>query len=188
MSDFFFHKVEDEHRDSIIEAIKTRPEVNFQILTKRPIEMLAYLSKRPPLPDNVWLGVTVENQARVSLISALHETGHQSIKFISVEPLLGPIELDLEGIDWLIVGGESGQHLMDPELREERGLVERVDAEKGKPAYWRPSERGYRLVQDLMRQSLEAGVPFFFKQWGGYRASATGSILNNAHYKEFPKT
>lgn len=192
MSDFFLEEVEDEHRDDIIEAILKRPDVTFQILTKRPKAMLDYIHARTPLPANIWLGVTVESQAQVHRIDDLLLAGHQGLLFISCEPLLGPVDLGpLDGISWLIVGGESGNHLMDPDIRAKRGLVTRVDHTKdadGKlvKAHWKPTERGTQIVQDLRRQAMDHGVAFFFKQWGGYLPNAAGCILDHSVYKEFP--
>ena len=114
----------------------------FQVLTKRP-ERAAVLAPSLPWPSNVWLGVSVENQRWTTRIDELR-TIDAGARFLSCEPLLGPLDLDLEGIHWVIAGGESGPRArpMQPE--------------------WA------RSIRD---QCLAAGVPFFFKQWGAHDAS-----------------
>jgi protein gp37 len=130
----------------------------FQILTKRH-ERLAELADHFEWPPNVWIGVTIENRRFVHRADALR-TVPAAVRFISAEPLLGPLEgLDLTGIDWLIAGGESG-----PGHR-------RVEAD------W---------VRELRDTCADEGVAFFFKQWGGHRPKSNGRELDGRHWDENP--
>ena len=136
------------------------PQHRFQILTKRS-ERLAELSPRLPWPDNVWMGVTVENSDYTFRIDHLRQTG-AAVKFLSFEPLLSAIpDLDLNDIDWVIVGGESGPGA-------------------------RPMPREW--VTDIRDQCLAARVPFFFKQWGGINKKANGRTLENKTWDQIPQT
>lgn len=139
MSDLFHADVPDEFVQQVFDVMARADWHTFQVLTKRP-ERTAAMSAGLPWPDNVWMGTSVENQRFTSRISSLRRTG-ASVKFLSCEPLLGPLKLDLRAIDWVIVGGESG-----PGARPMR-------------ADWARSVR---------RQCQDAGVPFFFKQWGAH--------------------
>ena len=131
----------------------------FQILTKRS-ERLLELSSFIDWPPNVWMGVSIERQDYAFRISHLRETG-AAIKFLSLEPLLGPLaELDLEGIDWAIVGGESGPGA-------------------------RPIEE--RWVLNIKDQCLSADVPFFFKQWGGTNKKKAGRLLEGRTWDDLPR-
>jgi protein gp37 len=130
----------------------------FQVLTKRA-ERLLELSPQIEWPENVWMGVSVENQDYVSRIDCLRQTGAK-IKFLSLEPLLGPIQhLDLRGINWVIVGGESGPGA-------------------------RPIQREW--VVEIRDQCVTARVPFFFKQWGGVHKKKAGRELEGRTWDEMP--
>ena len=130
----------------------------FQVLTKRA-DRLEELSPLLPWPDNVWQGVSVENADHAFRIGHLRRTGART-KFLSAEPLLGPIpNLDLTGIDWVIVGGESGPHA-------------------------RPIEEAW--VVDILARCRAADVPFHFKQWGGRNKKAAGRELRGRTYDEMP--
>ena len=139
MSDLFHEDVPDDYVREVFEVMRIADHHRFQVLTKRS-ERLAELAPSLPWPSNVWMGVSVENQRFVSRIDDLRETD-ATLRFLSCEPLLGPLELDLEGIHWVIAGGESGpgSRPMAPE--------------------W---------VRSVRDQCLTARVPFFFKQWGTY--------------------
>ena len=139
MSDLFHEAVPDEYIHEVFEVMAAADQHRYQVLTKRA-ERLAQLAPSLPWPDHVWMGVSVENQRWTSRIAPLRGTP-AAIKFLSCEPLLGPLELDLDGIDWVIAGGESG-----PGARPMR-------------PDW------VRAVRD---QCLESGTPFFFKQWGAH--------------------
>jgi protein gp37 len=110
-------------------------------------------------PQNVWMGVSVENASYMQRIDLLRDT-HAMIKFLSLEPLLGPLpNLNLAGIDWVIVGGESGPHA-------------------------RPIQPEW--VRDIRDQCVSAKVPFFFKQWGGTNKKKTGRLLDARTWDELP--
>lgn len=158
MSDLF-HKnipVEFIHRvfDVMVEAERHR----FQVLSKRS-GRLRQLSPSLPWPENIWMGVSVETPEYFYRIDDLRETG-ASIKFLSLEPLLAPLPgLDLEGIDWVIVGGESGPYART--MKQE----------------W---------VKEIRDQCVESGVPFFFKQWGGTNKKKNGRSLDGKIYNQMP--
>ena len=131
----------------------------FQVLTKRADRMVE-LSDRINWTDNIWMGVSVENSDALNRCEQLKETGAK-IKFVSAEPLLESIsDIDLTGIDWLIVGGESG-------------------------AGSRPMEKEW--VIELRDKAEDSDVAFFFKQWGGTRKKKAGSDLDGKQYKAYPK-
>ena len=130
----------------------------FQVLTKRH-ERVAELAPQLPWPENVWMGVSIENKRWVERADYLR-TVPAAVRFISAEPLLGPlVGLDLHGIDWLIAGGESG-----------------------------PGHRPVReeWIVDLRAQCKREGVAFFFKQWGGHRSKAGGRTLRGREWSEMP--
>ena len=158
MSDLFHEKIELTYIQQVFVVMEAAHWHQFQVLTKRSERLLEY-NPELPWPPNVWMGVSVEDKRVTPRIDALRQTGAQ-IKFLSLEPLLGPLpNLTLDGIDWVIVGGESG-----PGARE---------IKKG----W---------VLDIRDQCADAEVPFFFKQWGGIRKSKTGRTLNGRTYDEMP--
>ena len=151
MADLFHKDVPFEFVDKVMETIEACPRHTFQILTKRPERMVEYFIRRAKrlhrlfdLPDNVWVGVTVESEREIPRISVLRRllTHSENIKFISCEPLLGDLGmLNLAAIDLVIVGGESG-----PQAR--------------------PMQKQW--VLNIMRQCEEQCVNFFFKQWGTF--------------------
>ena len=158
MSDLFQEEVPVSFIWKVFAVMQRASQHQFQILTKRS-ERLAFLSNQLPWQSNIWMGVSVENDKYTYRIDHLRETGAH-IKFLSLEPLLGPLSrLDLSGIDWVIVGGESGPRA-------------------------RPMDPAW--VRDIRDQCLAAGVPFFFKQWGGKRKSKTGRELDGRIWDEFP--
>jgi protein gp37 len=158
MSDLFHEEVPLDFIESVFDVMSRADQHVFQILTKRH-ERLAEIASSLPWPPNVWMGVSIENQR------FLHRADHlrsvpAAIRFISAEPLLGPLgDLDLDGIDWLIAGGESGpKHRL---VKEE----------------W---------LLDLRDRCLDAGVPFFFKQWGGVRPKSGGRLLQDREWNDMP--
>lgn len=160
MSDLFHKKVPLEYIQKIFDIMKQNDHHRYLILTKRHQRLLE-LHGELEWMDHVWMGVTVENEKWTERIDFLRQTGAKR-KFVSFEPLLGPIpDLNLEGIDWAIVGGEATD---DP-----RPL---------KPEW----------VEIIRDQCAKAGVPFFFKQWGGQRhvKHKMNSMIRGIHYKEFP--
>jgi protein gp37 len=145
MSDLFHNDIPFIFLDQVFDVIKRTPQHTYQILTKRSARMHKYFSSRARVvPDNVWLGVSVENRKYgLHRVDDLREI-KAGIRFLSVEPLLEDIgEIDLRGIHWVIVGGESG-----PKARPMQ-------------AEW---------VESIRNQCDEDGVAFFFKQWGGWGA------------------
>jgi len=158
MSDLFLKGIPEEFIVKVFNVMAKAHWHTFQVLTKRS-ERLLELSNELPWAPNIWMGVTVENKDYTFRIDNLRKTGAY-IKFLSIEPLLGPIpNLNLSGIDWVIVGGESG-----PGARP-------MDA---------------RWVLDILNQCQKAGVPFFFKQWGGERKKKTGRLLEGRTWDEIP--
>jgi protein gp37 len=158
MSDLFHEKVPVDFIQKTFDVMRRATWHQFQVLTKRA-ERLAELSPQIDWPENVWMGVSVENQAYISRIDCLRRTGAR-IKFLSLEPLLGPIQqLDLAGINWAIVGGESGPGAR-PVMQE-----------------W---------VTGIRDQCVAAHVPFFFKQWGGVQKKRAGRALEGRTWDEMP--
>ena len=158
MSDLFHEGIPDEYVQRIFDVMGRAHWHTFQILTKRE-ERLVELSPSLPWPPNVWMGVTIENRRFVHRADAVRESG-AAVKFISAEPLLGPLEgLVLDGIDWLIAGGESGHR------------HRRLDLE------W---------VRDLRDRCCAHDVAFFFKQVGGRTSKSGGRILDGRTWDEYP--
>ena len=160
MSDLFHEDVPDDAIVSIFETMNAAHWHTFQVLTKRPERMLE-MDTRGLLTwtDNIWMGVTVENSRYRGRIGTLRKC-HAHTKFISFEPLLGGVgNASIRGIDWVIVGGESGpgSRSMNPE--------------------W---------VYSIREKCEEEGVPFFFKQWGGFNKKKTGRELDGRTYDEWP--
>lgn len=159
MSDLFHRDVPETFIHAVFRVMEEASWHRFQVLTKRS-RRLRQLSAELDWPENVWMGVTVENADCLSRIDDLRLTG-AAVKFLSLEPLLGPLpDLDLTGIDWVIVGGESG-----PGARQM--LKE-----------W---------VIDIRDQCRDASIPFFFKQWGGVRKKAAGRVLDGRTWDEMPQ-
>lgn len=158
MSDLFHSAVPVAFIQRVFAAMAQAPWHRFQVLTKRA-ERLVELSASLPWPPHIWMGVSVESAAYVDRIAHLYATD-AAIKFLSLEPLLGPLPaLPLDGIDWVIVGGESGPGA-------------------------RPMDATWAL--DIRDQCQSAGVPFFFKQWGGVRKKRTGRLLDGRTWDEMP--
>jgi protein gp37 len=158
MSDLFHEAIPEAFIQKIFTIMGKADWHCFQVLTKRA-ERLAALSPQLSWRPHIWMGVSVEQRRYLSRIDALRQTGAQ-VKFLSLEPLLGPLpNLDLRGIDWVIVGGESGPGArpMDP-----------------------------RWVVDLRDQCQQARVSFFFKQWGGVHKHTTGRVLEGRTWDEMP--
>ena len=141
MSDLFHEDVPLEFIAQVFEVMEEASHHTFQVLTKRA-ERLEAVASQLPWPENIWMGVSVENQRWTSRIEALRQTPAR-VKFLSCEPLLGPLDLTLFDIDWVIVGGESG-----------------------------PGARPMQLdwARSIRDQCLTSEVPFFFKQWGAFDA------------------
>jgi len=159
MSDLYHERVPKEFIQRAFEVMVKADQHIFQILTKRP-DRLVKLAPGLPWPPNVWQGVSVENARYTSRIRDLQHVP-AAVRFLSVEPLLGPIpDLPLEGIHWVIVGGESG------------------------PGH-RPLDLAW--VREIRDQCLDGAVPFFFKQLGGLTPKAGGRLLDGRTWDQFPQ-
>jgi protein gp37 len=159
MSDLFHPDVPLDFIRRVFKVIEETPQHTYQVLTKRS-KRLAAIAEDLLWPENLWMGVSVESERYAFRIDHLRRVG-ASVRFVSAEPLLGPLpELDLTGIDWLIAGGESGPNA-------------------------RPIERTW--VRDLRDQCRGARVAFFFKQWGGRTPKAGGRRLDGHLYNGMPK-
>jgi protein gp37 len=158
MSDVFHEGVPESFIRRIFDTMAKAPWHTFQVLTKRA-ERLEAIGRNLAWPDNVWMGVSVEAQDYLYRIDHLRNTGAR-VRFISFEPLLGGLgKIDLHGIHWAIVGGESG-----PRARP-------IDKE------W---------VLEIRDQCISTDVPFFFKQWGGTNKKKAGRLLDNRTWDEVP--
>ncbi len=182
MSDFFLDQAGDGMRDQVLEVIRACPRHVFQILTKRHAGMLAYWQRRD-VPANVMLGVTVENPQYYKRITALRNV-ECGLRFVSAEPMLSAMpDLPLEGIGWVIVAGESGPHLKDPAIRDARGMAVPLGDRGG---HWGCRQDRQHWVTEIRALCRAAGVPFFFKQWGGPRHDSAGHLLDGEVVQEFP--
>ena len=158
MSDLFHEEIPEDFVQRVFSVMEQAYWHQFQVLTKRSQRLLE-LASRIDWPQNVWMGVSVENTDYTFRIDHLRQT-NAHVKFLSLEPLLGPLpNLNLDGIDWVIVGGESGPNAR-PMLEE-----------------W---------VTEIRDQCVSADVPFFFKQWGGVQKSRTGRELEGTTWDEMP--
>jgi protein gp37 len=158
MSDLFHEDVPLSFILEVFDVMRQASWHDFQVLTKRS-ERLSELSSQLEWPRNVWMGVSVENTDYTFRIEHLRSTG-ASIRFLSLEPLLGPLpDLVLSEIDWVIVGGESGPMA-------------------------RPIDKAW--VTDIRDQCQQAAVPFFFKQWGGAKRKRNGRLLDGRTWDELP--
>jgi protein gp37 len=161
MSDMFHKDVPVDFIRKVFRVMKENPQHVFQVLTKRADILLRYDQQGLlQWPHNVWMGVSVEDGRVRHRIDALRQTGAR-VKFLSCEPLIGPLpDMDLTGIDWVIVGGESGR---------------------------KPRKMDKDWVLDIMEQCERADVAFFFKQWGGTNKKDTGRKLDGRTYDEMPR-
>jgi protein gp37 len=158
MSDLFHARVSREFVRDIFQVMADTPRHTYQVLTKRS-RRLRLMANELSWPENVWMGVSVEDENELQRIDDLRSTP-AAIKFLSCEPLLGPLgDIDLTGIDWVIVGGESGSghRHMDPS--------------------W---------AREIRDQCVDQGIPFFFKQWGGVTPKAGGRVLDGRIWNERP--
>jgi len=181
MSDMFWDEVTDEARDAAFDAMRAAPWHRYQVLTKRPEIMARYFATRQ-IPGSVWLGVTVENRGSLKRIDILRDMPAR-VRFLSVEPLLTDligVESSLEGIHWVIGGGESGLHLRDPGVRNSRGIAQYIDG------LWSPRPDRYGWAQRLRDATKAAGAAFWWKQWGGIRPHSAGRMIDGRTWDEFP--
>jgi len=156
MGDIFHQDVKNGFVLEMFNVMKDCPQHTFQILTKRPVWLWCYDGE---LPVNVWVGVTVENQQKFNRVLLL-KRAKATKKFVSIEPMLGPININLTGIDWVILGGESG-----------------------------PGARPIKIewIRPIRDQCIDKGIPFFFKQWGGINKKKSGRLLDGREWNEMPR-
>lgn len=163
MSDLFHKEVPKEFIKRVFDTMEKADWHIFQVLTKRSSLMRNFVNNRyknGKAPEHIWLGTSVEDNGRCSRIRHMQEM-NASVRFLSIEPLIGPIEnLDLKGIHWVIVGGESGPRA-------------------------RPMKSEW--VRSIRDQCKSQEVPFFFKQWGGIRPKSGGRLLDGKEWSQFPK-
>ncbi len=168
MSDIFHEDMPEDYLNKIFEVIRQTPHHTYQILTKRADRMFRYLSNKE-IPENIWLGVTVENKKEgVPRIDKLRKL-KASVLFLSIEPLLEDLgQINLENIDWVIVGGESGRKA-------------------------RPMEK--KWVLNIKQQCEENNIAFFFKQWGTWGADKVkrnkkinGKEIDGKIWQQYPET
>ena len=162
MSDLFHKAIPTSYIDSVFDTMEAASWHTYQVLTKRSPRLRDYMTARyadRAAPDHIWTGVSVEDSKGAARIQHLRDA-KSAVRFLSVEPLIGPVgDVDLAGIHWVIAGGESGPHARVMQIE------------------WA------REIRDACR---EQGVPFFFKQWGGYRPKAGGRELDGREWSEFP--
>jgi protein gp37 len=163
MSDLFHARVSLEFIQQVFDVMRQTPQHTYQLLTKRSLR-LRRLTDELDWPPNVWMGVSVEDKTQLRRIDHLRDTG-AAVKFLSCEPLLGPVHepghgFDLTDIDWVIAGGESGPHHRPMDLAWVRGIRDACQA---------------------------ADVPFFFKQWGGATPRAHGRQLDGRQWDQMPQ-
>jgi protein gp37 len=159
MSDLFHEEIPFEYVQQVFGVMNRANWHQYQILTKRA-ERIEELSPKLQWAPHIWMGVSVENNDYLWRIDHLRRT-QAHVKFLSIEPLLGPLgKIDLRGIDWVIVGGESGPGARTMETE------------------W---------VKDIRDQCFKTGVAFFFKQWGGVQKKKTGRLLEGRTWDEMPE-
>ncbi|MCK4871865.1 MAG: phage Gp37/Gp68 family protein [Phycisphaerales bacterium] len=159
MSDLFHERVRLSFIRDVFHVMNECPQHTFQVLTKRP-EVAVRCADKLTWTDNIWIGTSVEHMLTVDRIRALQTLTQAAVRFLSLEPLLGPLaRMPLKGIDWAIVGGESGPGArpMDP-----------------------------RWVRQIRDHCVARGVPFFFKQWGGVNKKKAGRLLDGRTWDEMP--
>lgn len=159
MSDLFHRDVPLSFVKKVFKVMNDTPQHTYQVLTKRGDVLTSY-AKHLTFTPNIWMGVSVENEKVLHRIDQLRNI-EAHVKFLSLEPLIGPLpDLNLNGIDWVIVGGESG---------------------------FRPRPMRVTWVRSIRSQCRKASVAFFFKQWGGKNKKAAGRVLDGRTYDEMPE-
>jgi protein gp37 len=164
MSDLFHKDIPKDFINAVFDTMERASWHTYQVLTKRSSLLRTFVNdkyRHAPSPSHIWLGVSVEDKSTLGRIENLQKT-NASIRFLSIEPLLEPLgRLNLEGIDWVIVGGESG------------------------PGF-RPIDIDW--VREVRDQCVDAGIAFFFKQWGGLRPKSGGNLLDGRQWTKYPQS
>ena len=174
MSDLFHERVPTAFIGDVFAVMRRADHHIFQVLTKRPDRLLEWQREaHPKIPSHIWVGVSVESTDYLWRVERLRSVD-AAIRFISAEPLLGSLgDLDLDGISWVITGGESAGS-------EARALVTRT------PSGWRPKATGLIWVRELRDRCRHKGIAFFHKQWGGPTPKAGGRILDGRQWNQLP--
>jgi len=183
MTDLFWSGFDPGYARDCVDVMQATPSLRFQLLTKRGRAMAEFFAARPGgCPRNVWVGVTCGHSCRLDDVDALRQID-ALVRFVSAEPLLCDLAtpsarrrgLDLEGIHWLITGGESGVHLgRDPDELDARALVERGPKGKG----WIPRLDREPWIRNLDQLATASGTAHYFKQWGGVQPTSAGRLLD----------
>lgn len=164
MSDLFHKDIPVAFTAQVFQTMEDAAWHTYQVLTKRSSLLRTFVNERYKVstaPAHIWLGVSVEDRAALSRVEHLRQT-RASVRFLSIEPLLAPVgRINLDGIHWVIVGGESG------------------------PGF-RPMQPEW--AREIRDQCVDADVPFFFKQWGGIRPKSGGRLLDKKEWSEYPET
>lgn len=183
MSDPGLEELPDDYRGRIFDAIDMTPRHRYQVLTKRPDVLLAWFKRTGrKMSPSVWMGVTIGHRKstwRLDALRGFRDVGAQ-VLFVSAEPLLTELPMKLDGIDWIITGGESGNHASDPKILADRFLVAR-DGNR-----WQPRADRIDWVRSLRDEADRAGAAHFFKQWGGPRPSSGGRVLDGRTHDGMP--
>jgi len=162
MSDLFHKQIPQAHIAAVFDTMERANWHTYQVLTKRSSLLRKFVNDRyqnRPAPRHIWIGVSVEDEKAATRVAHLQDA-NVGVRFLSIEPLLAPVgKLDLSGIDWVIVGGESGPRA-------------------------RPMDE--KWVIDIRNQCVHADVAFFFKQWGGRSPKAGGRLLEGKEWSQFP--
>lgn len=162
MSDLFHKEIPKAHISAVFDTMEKAHWHTYQILTKRSSLLQKFINDRyreKPAPRHIWLGVSIEDEKAATRIAHL-QAANAGVRFLSIEPLIAPVgRLDLSGIEWVIVGGESGP---------------------------RSRPMNAKWVIDIRNQCVNAGVAFFFKQWGGFSPKAAGRLLEGKEWSQFP--
>ena len=162
MSDLFHKEIPKAHIAAVFDTMEKAHWHTYQVLTKRSSLLQKFINDRyreKPAPRHIWLGVSVEDEKAATRIAHL-QAANASVRFLSIEPLIAPVgRLNLSGIEWVIVGGESGP---------------------------RSRPMNAKWVIDIRNQCVKARVAFFFKQWGGFSPKAGGRLLEGKEWSQFP--
>ena len=162
MSDLFHKEIPKAHIAAVFDTMEKAHWHTYQVLTKRSSLLQKFINDRyreKPAPRHIWFGVSVEDEKAATRIAHL-QAANAGVRFLSIEPLIAPVgRLNLSGIEWVIVGGESGP---------------------------RSRPMNEKWVIDIRNQCVKAGVAFFFKQWGGFSPKAGGRLLEGKEWSQFP--